>query len=199
MHGKLIVIITLAAALFINTGYGVAQENKDAHPGDAKVETYKIKPEDVLEILTWKEPDFTKAVKVRIDGRISFPLIDEIEVSGRTALDVKQEIEKKLKNYIESPLVTVSVLPKPAIPPMFYILGEVKKTGVYQITGRLTLLQAFAIAGGFTEWASKKEIILIRHKDGKDTLLRLNYKNIIKGRDLDQNVPIQPDDTIIVP
>jgi polysaccharide export outer membrane protein len=158
---------------------------------------YKIGSGDVLEIITWKEPDFSKELLVRIDGSITFPLIDDIHVGGLTPLQVKQIIEDKLKEYIENPIVNVTV--KTPESQKFYILGEVSKTGEYPLIKNLTVLQAFALAGGFTEWASKKEIILIRHEDGKEQIIRINYKNIAKGKDFSQNIFIKANDTIIVP
>lgn len=158
---------------------------------------YKIGSGDVLNISTWKEPDFTKEVHVRTDGHFTFPLLDEIDAADRTPIDIKTEINEKLKAYIKSPVVTVSV--KQSESKKYYILGEVQKTGEYPLFKEITLLQAFAIAGGFTEWASKREILLIRREDGKNHQMRLNYKDIAKGKNLEQNILIQPNDTIIVP
>ena len=158
---------------------------------------YRIGKGDILKIITWKEEDFSKEVFVRIDGKITFPLIDDIQAAGRTTMQVKKEIETKLKEFIEYPIVTV-ILNSP-ISQKFYILGEVLKTGEYQLVKKLTILQAFALAGGFTEWASKNEIILLRHENGVNKLIRVKYKNIIKGNDLSQNVNIKANDIIIVP
>jgi polysaccharide biosynthesis/export protein len=158
---------------------------------------YKIGSGDVLDISTWKEPDFTKEVHVRTDGHFTFPLLDEIDAADRTPLDVKAEINEKLKAYVKAPVVTVSV--KQPESKKYYILGEIQKTGEYPLFKELTLLQAFAIAGGFTEWASKKEIMLIRREGGKNHQMRLNYKDIVRGKNLKQNILIQPNDTIIVP
>jgi len=161
-------------------------------------ETYRIGRGDILEITTWKEPDFTKeAVLVRIDGKISFPLCDDIQAADSTTIELKKKLEEKLKNFIESPIVTVNVVSP--ISQKFYILGEVMNTGEYDLVKHLTVLQAFALAGGFTEWASKKEIILLRQEQGKEKIIRVNYKDIIKGKGLDQNMSIKVDDTIIVP
>lgn len=159
--------------------------------------SYKIGNGDILEIVTWKEPDFTKEIMVRLDGKITFPLLDDITVAGLTPLEVKAEIENGLKEYVTAPIVTVSV--KAAESQKFYILGEISKTGEYKLVKDLTVLQAFALAGGFTEWASKKEIILIRHEEGEEKIIRVNYKNIARGRDFSQNIFIQANDTIIVP
>lgn len=161
-------------------------------------EDYIIGNGDVLEIVTWKEPDFSREeILVRIDGKISFPLLDDIKAAGSTPTDLKKKIEGRLKNFISKPSVTVTV--RNPSSKRFYILGEVVNTGEYPITKDLTVLQAFAIAGGFTEWASKKEIILFRKRNKKDTVIRINYRDILKGKDFSQNVMIMPDDTIIVP
>ncbi len=162
------------------------------------LDPYKIGSGDILEIMTWKEPDFSRdEVLVRIDGKITFPLIGDIQVAGRTPLKVKKDIEIGLKDFVEGPVVTVTV--KTPGSKKFYILGEVVTTGEYHLIKDLTVLQAFALAGGFTEWASKKEIILMRNEDGKDKIYRINYKDIMKGKDFSQNIHIKANDTIIVP
>ena len=159
---------------------------------------YKIGSGDILDITTWKELDFSRAgVLVRIDGKISFPLLDDIQADGQTPLELKKDIQNKLKGFISNPVVTVTVT-SPASKKI-YILGEVVRTAEYPLVKNLTVLQAFALAGGFTQWASKKEIILFRKEDGKDKTIRINYKNILNGKDFSQNVQLQADDTIIVP
>jgi polysaccharide export outer membrane protein len=162
--------------------------------------SYKIGVGDVLEIVTWKEPDFSlEEVLVRSDGMITFPLLDDIKAAGRTTMALKEEIENRLTDYVSSPVVTVT-LRTPAIEvEKFYILGEVVNTGEYELTEDLTVLQAFSLAGGFTEWASKKEIIVLRKENGEEKSIRVNYKNIIKGKDFSQNIKLQANDTIIVP
>lgn len=177
-------------------------EDKESTPKEevvAEVDNnyYKIGKGDILEIIAWKEEDFTREVFVRMDGKITFPLLDDIHAAGRTTMEVKKEIETKLKDFIEDPIVTVIL--KSPLSQKFYILGEVAKTGEYQLIKKLTILQAFALAGGFTEWASKNEIILLRNENGIEKIIRVNYKNIIKGKDLSQNVNIKVNDTIIVP
>ncbi len=159
--------------------------------------SYRIGRGDILEISTWKEPDFTREVPVRIDGMITFPLLDDLEAAGRSPVELKREIEKRLENYIQTPVVTVGV--KQPESKKFYVLGEVQKTGEYILSKQYTVLQAFALAGGFTEWAAKDEIILIRREPGGERLIRVDYKEILKGENLEQNVSIQADDTIIVP
>jgi polysaccharide biosynthesis/export protein len=164
----------------------------------SKTTEYTIGVGDILDIVTWKEPDFSKEeILVRLDGKISFPLLDDVQAAGMSPIRLKQNIEAKLKAYVASPSVTVSV--RNAASQRFYILGEVANTGEYPLVKDLTVLQAFALAGGFTEWASKKEIILFRREGGKEKVIRINYKDIIKGKDFSQNVAIRADDTIIVP
>jgi len=161
-------------------------------------DSYKIGSGDILDIMTWKEPDFSRnEVLVRIDGKMTFPLLDDIQAAGRTPLELKKNIEARLKSFVDNPVVTVTVINPES--QKIYILGEIIRTGEYDLNKNLTVLQAFALAGGFTQWASKKEIILLRHEKGKDKIIRVNYKNIIKGYDLMQNMPLQANDTIIVP
>jgi len=177
------------------------------HAGEQKPSTvdtksgsnyYRIGSGDILDINTWKENDFSRTgILVRIDGKISFPLLNDIQAAGQTPFQLKKKIEKKLTNFIENPVVTVTVTSPDS--KKIYILGEVTNTGEYPLVKNLTVLQAFALAGGFTEWASKKEIILFRIENGKKKMIRINYKDISKGKDFSQNVQLKADDTIIVP
>ncbi|WP_319525829.1 polysaccharide biosynthesis/export family protein [uncultured Desulfosarcina sp.] len=160
--------------------------------------TYIIGNGDILEIVTWKEEDFSREeIIVRLDGMISFPLLDDVMAAGKTPTQLKLDIQNGLKEYVAEPHVTVTV--RSAASKRFYVLGEVANTGEYPLTKNLTVLQAFALAGGFTEWASKKEIILFRRDQGKETVIRIDYKDIVKGKDFSQNVEIRADDTIVVP
>lgn len=181
------VIFFLATFCFLTT---------DAQAQDAG--DYRIGSGDILEIVTWKEPDLSRAeVIVRTDGFISFPLLNDVKASNFTPTELKIQIEKGLADYVTGPVVTVTL--RVSGSKKFYILGEIMNTGEYVLTKDLTVLQAFALAGGFTEWASKKEIILLRKESGKDKIYRINYRDIIKGKDFSQNVRIQADDTVIVP
>jgi polysaccharide export outer membrane protein len=166
--------------------------------GETLVDTYQIGIGDILEITTWKEPDFSREnVLVRLDGHISFPLLDDFPAAGLSSMELKYNLEAGLKAYVSNPVVTVHLVNP--ISQRFYILGEVMRTGEYPLVKHLTVLQAFALAGGFTEWASKKEIILLRHEAGKDKIFRINYKDITKGKDFSQNLKLRTGDTIIVP
>ena len=183
--------ITVLLLVLIFPQLLLGQETKTKLP-------YKIQSGNVLEIVTWKEPDFSREeILVRSDGMITFPLLNDIQASGRTPMELKASIERGLKAFISNPIVTVSV----RVPTVkrFYILGEVITTGEYDLIKELTVLQAFALAGGFTEWASKKEIIVLREEGGEKQSIRVNYKNIVKGKDFSQNIKIKANDTIIVP
>ena len=125
----------------------------DKVPGS---QTYRIGAGDVLQITTWKEADFSlTGILVRPDGKITFPLLDDIQAAGRTTLELKQAISAKLKEFVEDPCVTVTVTAMGS--QKFYVLGEIARTGEYTLLKSLTVLQAFALAGGFTEWASKTQ------------------------------------------
>ena len=194
MRTKLSVIVTITLILLTTTSISFSQSDLSTSP----LQTYTIGHGDVLEIVTWKEPDFSRdEIVVRLDGKISFPLMDDLVAAGRTPTELKKDIQERLKDFIADPNVTVSV--KDGASKRFYILGEVINTGEYPMVKNLTVLQAFAIAGGFTEWASKKEIIVFRREGGEETVIRIDYKDILKGKDFSQNVQIKADDTIIVP
>lgn len=152
---------------------------------------------DVLEIMIWKEEDLSREVFVRLDGKVTFPLLDDIQAAGRTPLQLKHRIQEKLSEFVESPFVTVTL--KASGSQKFYILGEVARTGEYPLSKDLTVLQAFALAGGFTEWASKKEILLFREEGGHQQTIAINYKDIANAKDFSKNVQIRANDTIIVP
>jgi len=203
MKKTLILITCMSIALTLGAGQSPAADKKTSDPkkiwsAKASQKDYQIGAGDILEITTWKEPDLTREeVLVRTDGKVSFPLLNDVQAAGLTPLEMKRNMEAGLKEFVDGPFVTVTV--RAAGSQKFYILGEVANTGEYPITKSLTVLQAFALAGGFTEWASKKEIVLLRNEGGKEKIYRVNYKEIAKGKDLRQNIPIKADDTIIVP
>jgi len=186
-----IAVVLSSVMVFLTLGMPAVQA------ADKETE-YIIGCGDILDILTWKEETFTiPEALVRTDGKITMPLINDIQAAGKTPVQLQKDIEAKLKDYVTNPEVTVTVR-NPASH-RFYILGEVQRTGEYPLTKKLTVLQAFALAGGFTEWASKKEILLVRNHDGKNITMRINYKELAEGENLEQNVNIEVDDTIIVP
>ncbi len=164
---------------------------------DTSFEEYIIGPSDVLEIFVWKEPDFSREVLVRPDGRITLPLIDDVMAAGKTPLQLKEIIQKKLQEYIDLPVVTVIV--KGIESKYYYIIGEVAHPGGYLFNKPITILQALALAGGFSEWAKKDKIMVIRSRsDGKRFFLYFNYEETIKGRKIN-DFYLKPGDIILVP
>lgn len=162
-------------------------------------DSFVIGNDDVLAINVWKEPDVSRpAVPVRSDGKISLPLVGEVQASGRTPLKLEQEIAAKLKNYIAEPEVTVMV--QQINSQKFNILGMVNKPGSFPISNSATVLDAIALAGGFKDFAKQKSIYILRQNaDGTQTRLPFNYKEVVKGQNPAQNIKLQPRDTIVVP
>jgi polysaccharide biosynthesis/export protein len=162
-------------------------------------DSYIIGNDDVLAINVWKEPDISqRSIPVRSDGRISLPLVGEVQAAGQTPLKLEKEIASKLQNYISEP--EVSVMVEQSNSQKFNILGQVVKPGSYAIANSATVLDAIALAGGFRDFAKQKSIYILRQgPDGQDVRLPFNYKDVIKGKNLAQNVKLQPRDTIVVP
>jgi len=160
--------------------------------------SFVIGNDDVLAINVWKEPDISRSVPVRSDGKISLPLVGEVQAAGQTPLKLEQAIADKLKNYISDPEVTVIV--QQINSQKFNILGQITRPGSYPLTNSPTVLDAIAIAGGFRDFAKKKSIYVLRQNaDGTETRLPFNYNDVVKGKNLERNVKLQPRDTIVVP
>jgi polysaccharide biosynthesis/export protein len=160
--------------------------------------SFVIGNNDVLAVSVWKEPDISRSVPVRSDGKISLPLAGEIQAAGITPLKLEQTIASKLQNYISQPEVTVIV--QQINSQRFNILGMVSRPGSYSLTNSSTVLDAIALAGGFRDFAKQKSIYVLRqNSDGTQSRMPFNYKDVIKGRNSAQNVTLQPNDTIVVP
>ena len=161
-------------------------------------DTYIIGDDDVLSINVWKEPEVSRTVPVRSDGKISVPLAGEVQASGETPLQLEKILASKLQSFISEPEVTVIVTEIKS--QKFNILGMVSKPGSYPLTNSSTVLDAIAQAGGFRDFAKQKSIYVLRQNpDGSQMRLPFNYKEVIKGKDPAQNIKLQPRDTIVVP
>ncbi|MDY6854857.1 MAG: polysaccharide biosynthesis/export family protein [Thermodesulfobacteriota bacterium] len=158
---------------------------------------YILGSEDVIEVLVWKEDAFSRVVIVRPDGKISLPVIGDVQAAGLTTDELTEKITEKLKGFIDNP--TVSVIVTQINSMKVYIQGEVERPGVYQLKSNTTVLQAISLAGGFSEWAKKDKIVIVRDLNGKGTRIPVNYKNIIWGKDISQSLILERGDTIIVP
>jgi len=161
-------------------------------------DTYVIGPSDVLAINVWKEPEISRAIPVRSDGRISLPLIGEVEAAGHTPHQLQQEIARKLQSFISEPDVTVIV--QEIRSQKFNVLGQVARPGSYLLTDSTTVLDAIALAGGFRDFAKQRSIYVLRKgADGSQSRLPFNYKDVVKGKNIEQNIKLLPHDTVVVP
>jgi polysaccharide export outer membrane protein len=200
MKTRWLLTIILALASWVTAADQAFCQNQPAPGASARPQSaeYRIGGGDVLEIATWKEAELTRRdVLVRVDGKISFPLLGDIAAAGMTPVELTETIQKGLTKYVTAPVVTVTVTNPGS--QRVYVLGEVVRTGEYPLTKNLTVLQAFALAGGFTQWAAKDEIILLRKDGSKERIFKINYKDIVKGRDVENNLTLQANDTIVVP
>jgi polysaccharide export outer membrane protein len=169
----------------------------EAHSsGPAVPSDYVIGADDTLHITVWKEPDMSVTLPVRPDGKISIPLLDDVQAAGMTPMELSTSIKEKLKKYIADPRVTVVVTAMNS--QRIYVLGEVVHTGAMPLLPHMTVLQALSSAG-FTQFANLKAIYLLRMQDGQQIKMRFNYKDAIKGRGDQQNIMLKPGDTIVVP
>ena len=196
------IIIVWAVLIFNSIAYPQADKEillrKEAQAEiAADSDRYVIGAEDVLYIHVWREETVTKTVSVRMDGKISIPLVDEIQAAGLTPLQLKEKLTERLKQFIENPNVTVVVMEANSF--KVYISGQISKPGIYRLRSDTTLAQIISMAGGLTEWANQKKIIIIRKENGKEKRFTINYKKIVKGEDLDSNIILKSGDTIIVP
>lgn len=158
---------------------------------------YVIGPQDVLDISVWKEPELTRAVPVRPDGKISMPLLNDVQAAGRTPLQLTADITAGLKKFVTDPQVTVIV--STINSQRVFILGEVNRPGAYPLLPNMTVLQALSSAGGLTIYANLKKIYLLRVEEGKQVKHPFNYKDVLAGKAADQNIVVKAGDTIIVP
>lgn len=155
---------------------------------------YRIGPEDVLEVVVWKNTDLSKTVVVRPDGIITLPLVGDIRASGLTAEQVRDEIKRGLQRFLDVPEITVTVADVRSY--NVYILGEVQRPGKYQTKSQTTLLQVIALAGGFTPFADTDGLVVVRqNRQGAQQRIRAKYKDLVRQGD----IGLQPGDTVIVP
>jgi polysaccharide export outer membrane protein len=158
---------------------------------------YLIGIGDILEISVWHEPDISKDVFVRLDGRISLPMVGDVFAKGLSPEALAHTISKKIARFIADPSVTVTL--KESRSRMYYVLGQITRPGEYYLNYPVSILQAIARAGGFAEWAKKDKVIVVRKGGDKETIIHFNYDKFINGKEVGDNLALQPGDTIIVP
>jgi polysaccharide export outer membrane protein len=172
-----------------------AKPSNDAQPSNVSSD-YVIGADDTLHISVWKEPDLSETLPVRPDGKISMPLLNDITAAGLTPLQLRDDLTEKLKRYVSDPRVTVVVTGMSS--QRIFLTGEVVHTGPMPLLPHMTMLQALAQAG-FTQFANPKAIYLLRGENGKQAKMPFNYKEVVKGKHPEQNIELQPGDTIVVP
>ncbi len=168
-------------------------------------DNYRIGPGDLLKFFVWKEPELSGELQVRFDGKVTIPLLGDMEATGRTPEQLAGEVLKALKRFLAAPQVTVSVTNSNS--GRFYVLGQVARPGDFPLRGRTTVLQGLALAGGFREFAKTDSIVIVRQDKGfflpkgrpSETFISINYKKLEAGKDVGENVPLRPGDTILVP
>jgi polysaccharide export outer membrane protein len=158
---------------------------------------YKIGAQDVLRIDVWKEDQLTRTVPVRPDGKVTLPLLNDVQAAGLTPMQLAGVLSDGLKKYINSPQVTVTVTEINSR--RIYVSGEVARPGAFPLLPNMTVLQALSSSGGFTQFAKLKNIYVLRTEDGKQVKLPFNYKDAVNGKKPEQNVLLQPGDVIVVP
>lgn len=172
-----------------------------ASPADVRTvvedPSYKIGPQDVLRIDVWREDQFTRTIPVRPDGKITLPLLNDVQAAGLTPMDLAEVIREQLKKYVSNPQVTVSVTEINSR--RIYVNGEVSRPGAYALLPHMTVLQALSNSGGFTQFARMKNIFILRTESGKQVKFPFNYKEVINGKNAEQNIELQSGDVIVVP
>jgi polysaccharide export outer membrane protein len=201
--------LIISASLFSGLGGSItrcATQNNDApRPSQGALSAntvatdpdYKIGPQDMLRIDVWKEPDISRVVPVRPDGKITLPLVNDVQASGLTTNQLAAKIAEGLKKYITSPQVTVGVTEINSR--KFFVSGEVARPGAFPLLPNMTVLQALSSAGGFTQFAREKKIYILRMEDGKQVKHPFNYKDVISGKNVEQNIILEGGDIIVVP
>lgn len=174
---------------------------RDMNPEPVKSVTedpkYSIGAEDVLTIDVWKEPEVSRTVPVRMDGKISLPLVNDLQASGLTPTQLSTEIAERLRKVLLNPQVTVIVSQMNS--QRIYIVGQITHGGSFPLEPNMTAVQALSNAGGFTIFANLKKIYILRSENGQDEKLPVNYKEIISGRKPIGDIRLKTGDTIVVP
>lgn len=199
-------MLTVGLVLLFSTAYGLQKKEKAGEPDLKKAiesraksitNNYTIQPEDSLDIVLWKEPGVSRSVVVRPDGKITLPLIQDIQAAGLSPLELKKQLEERFKDYFSSPNVTVMMDSINSY--KVYFIGKVSNQGVMTLLQPVTILQGLALAGGLEEFAKQDDIAIIRGSEKDTKVLPFNYKEVRKGNNLSQNVVLEPGDVVVVP
>jgi polysaccharide biosynthesis/export protein len=181
----------------LNKTHSPGPLSESAQKSAATDPNYVIGAQDVLDISVWKEPDFSRSVPVRPDGKISLPLLNDVTAAGLTPAQLAAKLTSDLNKYLTNPQVTIIVTQINS--KRVYLMGEVNRAGGYALLPQMTVLQALSNAGGITAFASPKKIYILRQENGKQEKLTFNYKDAIDGKHPEQNIELLAGDTIVVP
>ena len=187
-------LLGLLSSVLLSIGIGNAAIAQDAAQA---TDPYTVLPGDLLQILVWKEEDLQMDVLVRPDAAFSFPLAGDISTNGLSVVELQEELTKRLSRYISNPVVTVSV--KEVLGNKVYVIGQVNRPGEFVVNPRVDVMQALSMAGGLTAFASANDVKILRRKGGQQFALSFKYNDVLKGRDLSQNVMLQSGDIVVVP
>jgi polysaccharide export outer membrane protein len=191
-----VIAITFASPAFAQEGSPAGAAPAISQPAEPVDAGYKLGPEDQLRISVWDNKELTLDLVVRPDGKISMPLIQDVVAEGLTAVQLAEEIKKKLSSFVVNPEVSVIVLQVNS--PKYYMMGYIARPGTYPLRGEISVLQALALAGGFTQFASPRGIRLIRNEGGRQEIRKINYYNLLEDGGKG-NYLLKPGDTIVVP
>ena len=192
-------ILLIHALAFLTAPAPASAGQAGAPPpaGAALPADYRIGAEDVLGVVFWREPDLSGDVTVRPDGRITLPVVGEMQAAGLSPDDLRKQILKASEKYIADPNVVVVV--RTINSRRVFVTGKVTTPGPHPLIGPLTVMQAIALAGGLTEYADSKNITVLRIEEGRSQSFKFNYKDVAKGKTLEQNIQLRPGDTVVVP
>jgi len=209
---KLLVVVVLASCLLAETtqaqsavfgsqgratSTGVSSQTTTSVHELANFAEYKIGPQDVLKIDVWKEDQLSRTVPVRPDGKITLPLLNDVQAAGLSPMQLSLAIRDGLKKYLNEPQVSVTVTDINSR--RIYVTGEVVRAGAYPLFPNMTVLQALSTSGGFTQFARVKSVYLLRTESGKQVKHPFNYKEAISGNKPQDNLVLEPGDVIVVP
>ena len=194
MKSKVLYFFLILVLCLVNAGvsHGEEEKNLPASPGE-----FFLGPQDILEISVWKNEALTRQVVVRPDGKISFPLINDVQAAGRTVEELREVIREKIERYVPDAPVTVMVVELGS--PVIYVVGKVAKPGLYLAGKPIRVMQALAMAGGTTRFADKGDILVLREEAGEQTVFKFDYEAVAQGENLSQNIVLKPNDTVVVP
>jgi len=179
------------------TALAQGDEGWEESEGVSDSPAYVIQPNDLLEIVVWGEPDISRTVLVRPDGRISLPLVQDLQASELTPVELKEHMENRLKEYVDSPNVTVIIQAIQSY--KVYVIGKIQNPGGIVVEKPITVLQALSLAGGFQEYADESGIHIVRTSGDQHRVFKFNYKDVIKGKKAEQNILLRSGDVVVVP